>query len=77
MSKTIFFFLFLITQQVFSQEVFKAQPVLQEIISQFPTVRDFTISPTQDEIYFTTQGYSGELSTIIKVKKLEINGPIP
>ncbi|WP_299443299.1 hypothetical protein [uncultured Aquimarina sp.] len=69
MRSLMLFFLLAITQHAFSQEVFKTQPVLQEIISQFPTVRDFTISPTQDEIYFTAQGYSGELSTIIKVKK--------
>ncbi|MEW7278425.1 hypothetical protein ABW636_07500 [Aquimarina sp. 2201CG1-2-11] len=52
-----------------SQEKEKVQSVLSEIITQFPTVRDFTISPTLNEIYFTAQGYSGELSTIIKITK--------
>ncbi len=61
-------FIFL-SQLSFGQEVFKTQPVIPNIISKFPSVRDFTISPTQDEIYFTAQGYSGELSTIIKVTK--------
>ncbi len=51
------------------QEKEKVQSVLPEIIAQFPTARDFTISPALDEVYFTAQGYSGELSTIIKVTK--------
>lgn len=62
---------FLILVSLFShcQEISKVQPFLPEIISKFPTARDITISPSQDEIYFTAQGYSGELSTIIKVVK--------
>ncbi|GGX31453.1 TolB family protein [Aquimarina muelleri] len=63
-------FLFLLTTLLsYSQEKIKIESVLQDIIKQFPTARDFTISPTQDEAYFTAQGYSGELSTIIKVIK--------
>ncbi|MBW1295684.1 hypothetical protein [Aquimarina litoralis] len=65
----LFVVLVLLIQTSFSQKNLKAEPVLKEIISKFPTVRDFTISPTQDEVYFTAQGYSGELSTIIQVKK--------
>ncbi|WP_109300360.1 PD40 domain-containing protein [Aquimarina sp. AU474] len=60
---------FVIATSAYSQEKSKVQPVLPEIISQLPTVRDFTISPDQNEIYFTAQGYLGELSTIIKVTK--------
>ncbi len=63
-------FLFLLTTLLnYSQEKIKLEPVLQDIIKQFPMVRDFTTSPMQDEIYFTVQGYSEELSTIIKVIK--------
>jgi hypothetical protein len=36
---------------------------------QFPNVRDFTISSTEDEAYFTAQSYLGELSVIITIKK--------
>lgn len=62
--------LFVLTFQVFySQQNTTVTPVIPEIISQIPTVRDFTLSPSQDEIYFTAQGYSGELSTIVKVAK--------
>ncbi len=70
MKKKLFvFFALCLFQWIHSQQVSQLQAVLPEIISQFPNVRDFTISPTQDEIYFTAQGYSGELSTIIRVIK--------
>ncbi len=51
------------------QEKNLVHPFLPEIITKFPTVRDFTMSPNENEIYFTAQGYAGELSTIIKVVK--------
>ncbi len=69
MKKIITLILILVLQYTYSQEKTIIKPVLADIISQFPTVRDFTMSPNQDEIYFTAQGYGGELSTIIKVKK--------
>ncbi|WP_103070063.1 TolB-like translocation protein [Aquimarina sediminis] len=67
--KLITLLLFVIASQLSSQENNEPKPVFPEIIKQFPTARDFTISPMQDELYFTAQGYSGELSTIIKVVK--------
>jgi len=68
--KVLFVFsVLLLIQSMRSQKNGKVQPVLSEIISQFPNVRDFTISPAQNEIYFTAQGYSNELSTIIRVVK--------
>ncbi|MBQ4822440.1 PD40 domain-containing protein [Aquimarina sp. MMG016] len=63
--------LLLLTFQITISQETKVTSVLPEIITQFPTVRDFTISPTQDEAYFTAQGYNGELSIIIKVTKKE------
>ncbi len=69
MKKITLLLFLIITQSIFSQEKIDILPVIPEIISKFPTVRDFTISPNQDELYFTAQGYSGELSTIIKVVK--------
>ncbi|MDY8137442.1 hypothetical protein [Aquimarina sp. 2201CG5-10] len=61
--------LFLAFQMAIGQETSKVLPAFSEIISQFPTVRDFTISPNQDEAYFTIQGYMGDLSTIVKITK--------
>ncbi len=69
MKKISILLFFVISISVFSQENAEVRSVFPEIISQLPTVRDFTISPDQNEIYFTAQGYLGELSTIIKVTK--------
>lgn len=69
MKKITPFLLLFITLSNYSQEKTKAEPVLQDIIKQFPMVRDFTISPVQDEAYFTVQGHFEELSTIVKVVK--------
>ncbi len=69
MKKIAVLLLAIIPQLINSQEKIVVQSVLPQIISKFPTVRDFTISPNQNEIYFTAQGYAGELSTIIKVIK--------
>lgn len=66
---TILFLFSFISQFSIGQKKSNIEAVLPEIIIQFPTVRDFTMSPAQDEVYFTAQGYSGELSTIIKVTK--------
>ncbi|MDH7448332.1 hypothetical protein [Aquimarina sp. 2201CG14-23] len=72
MKKTILFLFIATIQFLYSQETSsKIQSILPEIISQFPNVRDFTISPNQNEVYFTAQGYLGELSTIIKTTKVD------
>lgn len=41
---------------------------IPEIISQYPSVRDLTISPSGTELYFSIQGYGGELSSIVCLK---------
>ncbi len=69
MNKFTLLLLLILTQIGNAQEATKINHVLPEIISKFPNIRDFTISPDQDEVYFTVQGYSGELSTIVKVSK--------
>ena len=48
-----------------AQDTSTAVPVMPEIISTFPNVRDFTISKAGDEAYFTAQDLSGKLSIII------------
>ena len=63
-------FVFLITQLSFGQDKTPVvQPFLSDIISQFPNVRDLTISLQEDEIYFTIQSYLGEISTIVTCKR--------
>lgn len=60
-----------IIKQGFAQQKNKwqVQPFLPDLFSQFPNVRDITISALEDEIYFTIQSYQGELSAIAQVKK--------
>lgn len=59
-----------ITLFTFSFKTVTAQtvkPFLAEIISQYPSVRDVAISANGSEVYFSVQGYQGELSTIVTV----------
>lgn len=43
------------------------KPFLSEIINQYPSVRDLAMSATGSEVYFSLQGYQGELSSIVVV----------
>ncbi len=47
----------------------KPVPVYEELLSQFPNVRDFTIANNETEAYFTALSPSGELSFIIRIDK--------
>lgn len=47
----------------------KPQPFLEDIISQFPNVRDLAMSPNGQEVLFTAQSVMGNLSVIITVSK--------
>lgn len=47
-------------------------PFLPDMVMQFPGVRDITISPDENELYFTIQSYHGELSAIAYC--INING---
>ena len=60
----------LITGQLFSQDNY-VESFLSEIFSQYPSVRDISISQNQDEIYFSAQSFFGELSTIVVIKKVK------
>ena len=52
----------------FSQELTKPIPAF-DILKKYQNVRDFTISTTQDEIYFTIQNPSEERAVIAVIKK--------
>ena len=66
--KSIFTILFLAFSILgFCQK--QVQPVLEDIISQFPNVRDIALCPKGDEIMFSAQSVMGNLSAIIVVKK--------
>lgn len=47
----------------------EVSPVFEEVLTQYPNVRDFTISANEDEAYFTALSPSGELSFIIRLQK--------
>src|SRR5690606_3163552 len=44
-------------------------PFLNDIVSQFPNVRDVAISATQDEVVFSAQSYMSDISALVTVKK--------
>lgn len=62
--------------QLFSQNL-KVEPFSPNLFSQFPNVRDITISNNGNEIYFSAQSYMGELSAIVTVKKENENWSKP
>ena len=66
MKKIILLALFL-TQLIQSQNT--ATLVLPEVFRGLPNVRDFAMSNTQDEIYFTIESYQKEFSFIAFIKK--------
>lgn len=47
----------------------EAVPFLSNTFQQFPNVRDFALSPNQQEIYFTIESYKKEYSTIAYIHK--------
>lgn len=57
-------------QLTYGQETGPVEPVLRDVISLFPNVRDFTISSNEDEAYFTAQSNLPEISIICMVKKI-------
>lgn len=65
--KAIYFLLALLSVTCFAQN--KPQPFLEEIVSQFPNVRDLAISPNGHEVMFTAQSVMGNLSAIVTVAK--------
>jgi hypothetical protein len=53
------------------------QAFIPDIIAQFPNVRDLAIAPTENEMYFTIQGYQGELSSIAVYKNYSLKNTKP
>jgi hypothetical protein len=69
MKRRLIISILFVSQLGFAQKESSVQPFLPNIFKQFPSVRDFTISSSQDEAFFTAQSYLGELSVIINIKK--------
>ena len=69
--KNIFFLVFLFSIVANSQEPKNnsIEPFLPEIISEFPNVRDISISSNGREMYFSVQSYMGDLSAIVVIRK--------
>jgi hypothetical protein len=69
MKGMIIVLILLISQVCSAQNKSHVQPFLPDIFGQFPNVRDFTISSSEDEAYFTAQSYLGELSVVVHINK--------
>lgn len=67
MKQISLFLLILHSSIIFSQN--PVAPVLPNIVSQFPNVRDFAMSPSGNELMFTAQNVMGTLSAIVTVSK--------
>ncbi len=46
-------------------------PFLNDIVTQFPNVRDVAISKEQDEIVFSAQSYMSDISALVSIKREE------
>lgn len=68
MRNLIAILLLALSQQGFSQQN-NVVPFQPELFSQFPNVRDITMSADGAEMYFSAQSLLGETSTIIQVRK--------
>ena len=73
--KVISFLLVLLSLNCFAQN--NPQPFLEEIVSQFPNVRDLAISPNGHEVMFTAQSVMGNLSAIISVSREDDSWGLP
>ncbi len=51
------------------QPIDPVAPLMSELLGVFPSVRDFTLSATGNEAYFTAQSMLGELSVIMRIDK--------
>jgi tricorn protease-like protein len=71
MKKNFLILILAISQFGFGQTETKVQPFLPEIFIQFPNIRDFTISSSEDEAFFTAQSPMGEISAILSITKAD------
>lgn len=62
----LFFFFLIGYSQTDKNQV---TPFLNDIVSQFPNVRDVAITTTQDEVVFSAQSYMSDISALVTVKK--------
>lgn len=69
MKKLLVSLMFCLNLSIFAQVESEVKPFLPELFSQYPGVRDLTISPNEDEAYFSAQSILGEVSVIVRIKK--------
>ena len=67
-TKSIIIHFLIITSISFSQNETKVVPVFEEL-AKYQNIRDFTISTTQDEVYFSIQNTSEDRAVIAVMKK--------
>jgi len=54
---------------LWGQPIDPVAPLMSRLLEEFPSVRDFTLSATGNEAYFTAQSTLGELSVIMRINK--------
>ena len=67
--KKLYYLFILISTFSFAQTKTQVEVFLPELFSQFPHVRDLSISYDQSELYFTVEGFKKEFSFIAVSKK--------
>ncbi len=50
-------------------QVKTVSPFLENIVSEFPNIRDLAVSATSDEVIFSAQSFMGDVSALVSVKK--------
>ncbi len=69
-SRMIMLLLFiLLSSAVHAQNKVHVIPFLPRLFSQFPHIRDFTMTKAEDEAYFTVQSPLGEVSVIMELEE--------
>ena len=52
-----------------SQEIKKPVPFLQDVVKQFPNVRDIALTSNENEVVFSAQSVMGDISALIYITK--------
>ncbi|NQV14970.1 PD40 domain-containing protein [bacterium] len=65
--------LMLFINLLFGQSASSVLPLFQELLIEYPNVRDFSISADEDEAYLSVQSPRGDISSILVLKKTRKN----
>ncbi|RKE98030.1 TolB-like translocation protein [Ichthyenterobacterium magnum] len=72
MKQFILYFIFIVSFFSFAQPKEVPTPFLENVVKQFPNVRDIALTKNQDEVVFSAQSFMGDMSALIACKR--VNG---